>query len=146
MTKATIAEKDHQLAEQSHQLIEKDHQLAEKDKVIAEKDKQLLKLQTELTKFQQEFMESTKVALDRFLGFSPHDFLLQNFSLCQKRRNGDWNSNTFHSHTGGYRLSLHVRTKQTGSFMKVHLQHGVCSESFNACRLAGDVYCHLATV
>ena len=107
-------------------IAEKDRQLAEKDKIIVEKDKQISELQEQLRKFQHEFMETTKVALDRFLGLTPHEFLIQSFSQCQKRKKqGDWTSNTFHSHTGGYKLALNVETKQTGSFMKVYLQHGV---------------------
>ena len=113
------------IAEKDRQLAEKDKIIAEKDKIITKKDKQILELQTELSKFRQEFMESTKVALDRFVGLTPHDFVLLNFSQCQKRQKlGGWSSNTFHSHAfQGYKLALIVETKQKGSFMKVGLQH-----------------------
>ena len=138
LTKAAIAEKDHQLAEKDRLIAEKDKVIAEKEKdtakviaeknkIIAEKDSQLLELQTEFKKFRQEFMESTKVDLDRFLlGFTHHQFLLRKFSECQKiGLCGNWFSKPFHSHPGGYKLKFTVETRQLRVFgpdMQVRLQ------------------------
>ena len=140
LTRKSIAEKDRQLAEKDklierltaekveyiaekdRQIFQRGDQLAEKDKIIDKKDKQLLKLQTELEKYRKEFMESTKVTLDRFLGMQAHHFLLQDFSIHQIiGPEGDWFSDPFYSHTGGYHLKLNVETNQNGPFMKIRL-------------------------
>ena len=54
-------------------------------------------------------METTKV----FLGVTGHHFSLTNFSQCQNVGGlGDWFSDPFYSHAGGYRLKLNVETNQ----------------------------------
>ena len=115
-----LADKDDQLAEKDQQGIDKDRQLAEKDTIVAEKEKQLCELQAEFKKFQQEFMESTKVALDRFLGIIDYEFTLSNFSSCQKQGTyGDWFSDPFC--VSGVELKLNVETKQKWPIMNVRL-------------------------
>ena len=147
LTRAAIAEKDRQLAEKDRQLAEKDCQLVEKDKLIkgvvdekdnrmaekdaviakkdkeiAEKDKQLSELRTELQQFQEGFMKSAKVALDNFLWLHAQRFVLRNFSECQKKGlHGDWFSQPFYSHPGGYYLKLNVETREISPDMKVRL-------------------------
>ena len=106
-------------------IVEKDRQLAEKDKIIDQKDKQLMKLQEQLDKYQNNFMGTTKVALDRFLGISAHHFLLTKFSTCQTKGNhGDWFSDPFYSHAGGYLIKFNVETRQKEPFMTIRLYHG----------------------
>ena len=91
-------------------IAEKDRQLAEKDIVIAAKDQQISELQTQLRRFQLDFMESTKVVLDNFIGANPHNLLLRGFSQLQGKREG-WLSTGFYSYIGGHKLKLHVETK-----------------------------------
>ena len=104
LTKESIAEKDKQLAEKDRQLAESAIQLAEKDRQIAE-------LQTQLSVFQRSFMETTKVALDRFLGIEPHDFLLEGVAKVEQKR--EWQSKSFLPYVGGDRLVLHARSMDT---------------------------------
>ena len=120
-----IAEKDQQLAEKNDHLADKGHQIEVKDNELVEKDRQLMKLQEQLEKYQTDFMGTTKVALDRFLGIGAHHFLLENFSSHQSKPglHGDWFSDPFYSHAGGYHIKLNVETKQKGSFMKIRLYH-----------------------
>lgn len=107
--------------------------IAEKDKQLAEKDRQIAELQTQLSVFQRSFMETTKVALDRFLGIGPNDFLLDGVAMLDKGR--EWESRPFFSHIGGYKLILNAHNMDTKNqrtskqpFMKVHL-HTLCVDN-----------------
>ena len=60
--------------------------------------------------------------MDRFLGMNSHEFLLTDFSQCQKEGTyGDWYSIPFNSHVGGYHLKLNVETNQRGPRMTIRL-------------------------
>ena len=108
LTKESIAEKDKQLVEKDRQLAESAVQLVQKNAIIASKDRQITELQAQLGAFQRDFMVSTKVALDRFLGLNPHDFVIGEFAKLHKHKTKGWKSESFHSHYGGYKLKLHV--------------------------------------
>ena len=119
--------KDHQLAKKDEIIADKDKQLVEKYTQLAEKDKQLMKFQTEVEEYQKSFLETTKVALDRFLGISrPHRLVLLDFSKYQmKGSEGDWFSDPFYSHSCGYYIKLNVETNGSmlgsGKFMSIRL-------------------------
>jgi uncharacterized coiled-coil protein SlyX len=131
LTKETIAELNRQLIEKDQQLdkkdqqltqvlLEKDKSIAEKDKIIAEKESQLSELQTEFKKNQQEFVDSTKVALECVLGINSYQFVLKNFSRCQKcGHEGDWFSDPFS--VSGCDLKLNVETKELEPNMKIRI-------------------------
>jgi uncharacterized coiled-coil protein SlyX len=133
LTKETITELNRQLIEKDQQLdkkdqqltqvlLEKDKSIAEKDKIIAEKGNEISKLQTEFRKFQQEFVDSTKVALDCILGMNTYQFVLQNFSRCQKGGcEGDWFSDPFSVSGYDCDLELNVETKERGPIMQVRM-------------------------
>ena len=117
LTKESIAEKDHQLADKDRQLVEKDLQLSEKDR-------QILELQAQLKVYQQTFMESTKVALDRFLGLEPHDFVMERVAHFREHKGRIWTSKMFLSHIGGWQLYLSaqcVMESHKQPFMRVYL-------------------------
>ena len=117
-----LAETNDHLAEKGHQIEVKDNQLVEKDEIIAQKDRQQMKLHEQLEKYQNDFMGTTKVALDRFLGVGAHHFILTNFSSHQTKGSyGDWFSDPFYSHAGGYHIKLNVETMQKAPFMKIRL-------------------------
>ena len=123
-------------------IAEKDCQLAEKDSIIAAKDRQIVELQNQLRTLQETFMDSTKVALDRFLGIEPHDLLVEGFSTIHELKKG-WQSQPFFSHIGGYKLVLHIDTHephhkskeyveyQWGRFLRVYL-HAICPNDLPA--------------
>lgn len=124
-----VAKRDRIIAEKERLLAEKDKQLAEKDKVIAEKDanmtkkdEKLLEVQASLKK-QCYIVNRIMVSVDHLLvGGVCHKLTLRGFSDCQKRNDfGDWYSEPFYSHSGGYKLRLNVATNGARDVRNSHL-------------------------
>ena len=113
-----LTEKDHQVVEKDRQLANKDRQLEEKDKVIAMKDNQILEA---LVQLQHRVLDFT----GGILGFTCHNFTLENFHECQKTgSHGDWHSEPFYySFSEKYQIQLCVETRECGSHMFMRLKY-----------------------
>ena len=84
-------------------------------------------------------MESTKIALDCFLGVSSdYEFVLHKFSSIQKEGgHGDWYSD--HFSVDGHNLQLNVETKEKGPMMKVRLCHTSAGSISSSMRIVATI-------
>ena len=140
-----IAKQNHQLeikeAEHKTELAVRDQWIKEKDKTIADLQKQLKQVQdgleAKVTDLQQQVVkygedteehlkqqdshvECVSLRFRHLQGFSVLDFTLVEFKKCQAQGgDGDWYSEPFYSHPGGYKFQLNVETNGIGD------DHGV---------------------
>ena len=139
-----IVSKDQDLLEKNQQLREKDKDInrhlrmieeksAEHKRELEQKDETIAKvtrLQQQVVKYRENTEERLKQQDSRvecvslrfrhLQGFSVHEFTLIEFKKCQaKRSNGNWYSEPFFSHPGGYKFQLNVETNGFGD------DHGV---------------------
>lgn len=117
-----IADKDRQLAEKDKQLLEKDKVIFEKDTNASKKEEKLLDIHTSLKK-QCCLVGRVMSSVDHLLiGGICHKLTLKGFSDCQKKGDfGDWYSEPFYSHPGGYKLRLNIATNGAREVRNTHL-------------------------
>ena len=116
---------------------ERDQQIKEKDNIITELQKQLKQVQdgleAKVTDLQQHLKQqdkhleysSVRLGFNVYVhihlpyiqqGFSLHDFTLTEFKKCQAQGgDGDWYSEPFYSHPGGYKFQLNICTNGDGN-------------------------------